>query len=134
MIVVLLLLGNDGTYGCNSAWIVILEHEYLLLQMTEHDAFDSDASRGNGATTEQPGSQAENVAADAAQPVTATAWLVPSPQFRRKDAQVSTFVRTELTEFVDHVWGGKPREEDLAGINVDRPTFTGMINLDDAIT
>ncbi len=131
---VLPLLGDDGADSRNGAWIVILERGDLLLQMTEHDAFDSNAGRCNGAAAEQTSGQAKYITAEATQPVTAAAWLIPTSQFRGKDAQVSLLVQAELAKFIDHIRSGNPREKDLAGIDVDCPTFAGVVDLDDAIT
>lgn len=127
------LLGDDGADSRNGAWIVILERGDLLLQMAEHDAFDSNAGRCNGAATEQTGSQAKYITTEATQPVTTAAWLIPTSQFRSKDAQVSLLVQTELAKFIDHIRSGNPREKDLARIDVDCPAFAGVVDLDDAI-
>jgi len=67
-----------------------------MLQVFEYDGLNCDRRGGNGAPTKQTRDQSEQVAADAAEPIAATAWSSTTLQFDKEDRPVLFFFRSEL--------------------------------------
>lgn len=66
MIVMRLLIRNDGGNRGAGERVAVAQRCHLAFQVPKHDPFHSDRRGGNGAGTQKPGCKTENKAADTA--------------------------------------------------------------------
>ena len=59
--------------------------------------------------------------------------LAASLQFACEDVTMSAFMRQETTQLRNQRRRGQPADKQLATIDVYRPMFASMVNLDDSI-
>lgn len=133
LIVVLSLLRNNGRDSSRGGWIAITQNAQLMFQVFEYDGFNRDRRRGNGAPAKKTRDHSEQVTADAAEPIAATAWASTALQFSEEDRPVLFFFRTKLDQLLEQAPGGDSSHENLAGIDIDGAVLASMVDLDDAV-
>jgi len=129
----LLLFGDDGSYGQDGLGIHISQFLNLALEMAQHDALDSNRCRCNRSRPADRRYESKSKAACPAEVVTAATANTAALQLGLKDRPMPTLMRLEFRELAAKPASRDSRNQELPGVNIDRAILASVIDLEHSL-